>query len=82
MAEPVAAFNPKALNTNTAAGLLTYSPFPAPSHDVKVTVALRITGGQKWSLQQRDCPGFTPDSLLRCTHCKWDIHRWCGKGKI
>jgi len=34
MRKSVVAFNPKALNNNTAAGLLTYSPFPAPSHDV------------------------------------------------
>lgn len=29
----VDAFNPKALNINTSAGLLTYSPFPAPSRN-------------------------------------------------
>jgi hypothetical protein len=33
MTECAAAFNPKALNNNTSAGLLTCSPFPAPSHD-------------------------------------------------
>jgi hypothetical protein len=73
--ETVAAFNPKALNNNTMAGLLTFSPFPAPSHPPEADSGIRIAGGQNWRLQQRDCPGFTPDSLFRHTHCKWDAHR-------
>lgn len=73
--EIITAFNPKALNKNTSAGLLTYSPFPAPSHPRGADSGIRIAGGQNRSLQQRDCPGFAPDSLFRHTHCKWDAHR-------
>ena len=51
------------------AGLLTDSSFPMPSHTSPHL--LGQCSGNKFSIgkstgvsQQRDCPGFTPDSLL------------------
>ncbi len=65
----------KQLTKKSSAGLLTHSPFPAPSHLLEADSGIRIAGGQKWSSQQRDCPGFAPDSLLWLTHSKWEAHR-------
>lgn len=51
------------------AGLLTYSRSPQSSHEEYFHTVTFSFGGcsMSWSLQQRDCSGLAPDSLLTST---------------
>ena len=71
------AFSSKAMKKDSMAGLLTcscYERLPRISPVAKVVVVHNII---HWNLQQRDCSGFTPDSLLIAS-LVWGGANQCG----
>jgi len=58
------ALSAKAIETKRMAGLLTYSRFRGLPIGFLNRQWQKFFENAFWSLQQRDCSGFSPDSLL------------------